>query len=128
MKLPWEKDPNDREANYKRPVPRSEAIRTGAKFILAAAAGGWLWLATADGCNVDDLHDVCTPADRSSGTKLVLAVGTVLLLAGVIDLAYLRSHEIELVFARHKKQQVIARWVMVAAGLLAVVASASRLS
>src|SRR5687768_1905840 len=53
MKLPWEKDPHDLEANYLKPVPTSEAIRLGTKFALIVAAGVWLWLTLGDRCEAD---------------------------------------------------------------------------
>jgi hypothetical protein len=127
VRLPWENDPNDREANYRRPVPQIEIVRIGAKFVWAGVVGGWLWFATRDRCEVDQLHDICRPIATNAGAKLSLAVGAIMTVAAVIDLLYLRSHEIELIFARTKSQQVAGRMVLLAVGLLALSTGTSRL-
>jgi hypothetical protein len=103
VKLPWEKDPNDREANYKRPVPAAERYRIGIKAFaaLAAAIAVRFWV-----------------EDRSAqGAKLTIALGATLLIAAVTDLVYMRKHDLELIFLKTPEQQRLVQKGVVVAGL-----------
>ena len=108
MKLPWEKDPNDREANYKRPVPDAERYRIGIKAAAAVVAGVAFRFAISDRAN--------------EGAKFAMAVGSALLVAGVTDLVYMRKHDLELIFLKTKTQQRLVQRLVVAAGALLLLA------
>ncbi len=103
----------DLEANYRKPVPRIEVIRIAVKFAIAAAAGVWFKFSIEDGAR--------------EGAKLSFAVGATMAGAAIVDLLYLRGHEIELIFLRDKRQQVVARSVLLLAGLAIAFAALARL-
>ena len=110
FKLPWEKDPDDREANYRRPVPRRELIRLYAKAVLVVLAGLWFKLASE--------------TRSHEGAKLALAFGAALTGTALIDLLYLRRFEIDQIFLTSRTQQVAARGVVLVVGLGLLVAGA----
>ena len=102
--LRQQRDPYDLEANYQRPIARGDVIRVAVKAALVVAAGVWFKFASDD--------------RLSEGAELALAAGTTLVGAALTDLIYLRSREIEQVFFRNRSQQLIARWLLLAAGLV----------
>ena len=108
FKLPWEKDPDDREANYRKPIPRRELIRLYAKAALVVAAGMWFKFASE--------------TRSHEGAKLSLALGAALVGAGLVDLFFLRRHEIEQIFLTSRRQQIAVRAVVLLAGLALLVA------
>ena len=97
-------DPEDHEANYRRPIPRSEYIRVALKFTLGIVAIVWFRFASSDGFD--------------EGAEMTLAFASLLVALGVVDLVYLRDHEIELIFLKTKAQQIRARWALVLVGAL----------
>ena len=103
MKLPWENDPHDREANYKRPIPAAERYRIGIKAAGAVLAGVAYRFAV-----VDRSHE---------GAKFCLALGTALLVAGITDLVYMRNHELEQIFLKTPAQQRLVQKFVAVAGL-----------
>lgn len=107
MKLPWEKDPNDREANYRRPVPRADIIRLGVKTAIAVTAGLGFRLVSLDG--------------KDEGAKLVAALGVALLGAGIADLVYMRTNELEQIFLKSVGQQRLVAAAVAALGLILLV-------
>ena len=108
MKLPWERDPNDLEANYKRPVPEAERYRIGIK------AGAAVLAAVAFRFAIADRSD--------EGAKFAMAVGAALLVAGITDLVYMQKHDLELIFLKTKAQQQLVQRLVVAGGVLLVLA------
>ena len=110
MKLPWERNPHDREANYRKPVPRAEGLRVGIKG--AAIVGGGVAYRFAI---LDRTHE---------GAKLILVAGAAMLIAGITDLVYLRSHEIDRIFLKTTAQQRAVQWTLVAAGVVLLVMGA----
>lgn len=107
--LRQKRDPYDREANYRRPIERADVVRLTTKVVLVVAAGVWFKFASD------------TPVHE--GAKLVIALGLALVGAGVTDLLYLRTHEIEQMFLDSRTAQVRARWMLVALGVGLVVAA-----
>ena len=103
MRLPWERDPNDREANYRKPVPAAERYRIGIKAAAVVLAGVIYRFASLD--------------RSEEGAKLVMAIGAALLVAGVTDLIYMRNHELELIFLKSTKQQRLVHIGMAMAGI-----------
>lgn len=111
-RLPWEKDPADREANYRKPVPQSEKVRLTIKG--AAVVGGFLFIME-------------TTKDRSDvGAEFAIGVGLPLLVAGAIDVLWAMKGRLEHVFIESKSMQLgvhggmaLIGAVMVGAGLLA---------
>lgn len=111
-RLPWEKDPADREANYRKPVAQSEKIRLTVKA--AAVVAGFFFIMTA----TKDRSDV--------GAEFAIGVGVPLLVAGVLDVVWTIKGRLEHVFLESRPMQLAAHGgmalvgaVMVAAGLLA---------
>lgn len=102
MKLPWERDPHDLEASYRKPVPRADGIRLGIKAaaVVGAGVGFRFWI-------LDRTHE---------GAKLVIALGGALLVAGLTDLVYLRRHELDLIFLRGKRQQRMLQTALAGVG------------
>ena len=99
---PWDKDPDDREANYRRPIPMSERIRLVAKAAAVVAAFLYVRATTADGSNV--------------GAKLLVAIGAVLVVAGSVDLAWTLRGKLDHVFITSRRLQVAAPAAVLAAG------------
>ena len=110
MKLPWEKDPHDHEANYRKPVPVAERVRVAIKAAAVVGAGVAFRFAT-----LDRTHE---------GAKLLIAVGAALLVAGITDLVYMRTHELELIFLTSPRQQRLVHAGVTVAGVLLLVAGA----
>lgn len=108
LRLPWEKDPTDREANYRRPVAQDEKVRLTLKA--AAAVAGFLFIMsmTRDG---DDV-----------GAELGIGVGAPLLLAGVLDVVWTLRGRLEHVFIESRPLQLAAHAAMAAVGLSLLVA------
>ncbi len=108
MRWPWEKDPNDREANYRRPVARAEVIRLSVKAAIAVAAGIGFRFASLDAAD--------------EGAELAIALGAAVAGAGITDLVYMRRHEIEQIFLTSPSRQRLARVGLVLAGVALLVA------
>ena len=108
MKLPWEHDPNDLEANYKRPIPRADVIRLTVKAAVAVAAGVAWRFAILDG-----MHE---------GAKLVIALGVALAFAGVADLVYMQRYELEQIFLTSRESQILVRIGLAAGGVVLLAA------
>ncbi|HYI44571.1 MAG TPA: hypothetical protein VE174_03810 [Actinomycetota bacterium] len=107
--LRQKRDPNDREANYRRPIDRWDVIRLSAKALLVGACGVWFKFASDDRAN--------------EGAELTLAAGVALVGAGLIDLAYMRSHDIDQMFLNTRPMQSAARWGLVVVGIGLVTAA-----
>lgn len=93
-RLPWEKDPNDREANYRRPIPEHEKIRLVVKA--AAVVGAFLFIKTM----TSDRTDV--------GAEFLIGVGAPVLIAGVLDVIWTLRGRLEHVFIEGRAMQLIA--------------------
>lgn len=102
-RLPWEKDPNDREANYKRPVPQHEKVRLLLKA--ASVVGAFAFVRTV----TRDRSDV--------GAELLIALGGPLLLAGVLDAIWTLQGRLEHVFIESRPLQLAAHGGVAALGL-----------
>lgn len=107
-RLPWEKDPADREANYRKPVPQSEKVRLTIKG--AAVVAGFLFIMEA----TKDRSDV--------GPEFAIGVGMPLLVAGAIDVVWTIKGRLEHVFLESKPMQVAAHFAMALIGAAMVVA------
>lgn len=105
--LRQKRDPYDHEANYRKPIARSDAIRLFVKAVLVVGAGVWFKFASDD-----RIHE---------GAKLALATGVALMGAGLTDLLYLRTSEIEQMFLNTLRRQVVGRWALVALGFSLVI-------
>lgn len=108
FKLPWERDPDDLEANYRRPIPRRELIRIYSKAVVGVGAGLWFKFSSE--------------TRTHEGAKLAMALGVVLLGAGLIDLLILKRHEIEQIFLTSRRMQIVVRACVLAAGVALLVA------
>ena len=106
LRNPWERDPNDREANYRRPVATSEKVRLVAKA--AAAVAGFFFIMTTTG----DRNDV--------GAEFAIGIGAPLLLAGVLDVVWTLQGRLEHVFIESRSLQLAAHagMALVGAGLV----------
>lgn len=103
-RFPWEKDPNDREANYRRPIPRHEKVRLTAKA--AAAAAGFLFAMDA----TRDRADV--------GAEFLIGVGGPLVLAGVLDLIWTLQGRLEHIFIESRPLQLASHAGMAMVGMV----------
>ena len=103
------RDPYDREANYRRPIDRGDVIRLSVKALLVVACGAWFKFASDDRAN--------------EGAELTLAAGVALVGVGLIDLAYMRGHDIDQMFLTTRPLQIAARWALVVAGFGLVAAA-----
>ena len=108
LKLPWEKDPNDREANYRKPIPQSEKVRLLTKA--GAAVGAFLFIQEATG----DRRDV--------GAEFAIGIGAALLVAGVVDLVWTLRGELEHMFIESRSLQLALHATMALVGLGMLVA------
>lgn len=107
-RFPWEKDPNDREANYRRPIPEHEKVRLVAKA--AAVVGAFLFIKTVT-------------ADRTDvGAEFSIGVGAPLLIAGVLDFVWTLRGRLEHVFIESRPMQLAAHGGTALLGLVMVVA------
>lgn len=80
-----------------------------AKAFFIVGAGVWFKFASDDRAN--------------EGAELTLAAGVALVGAGLIDLVYMRNHDIDQMFLNTRPMQVAARWGLVVAGIGLVVAA-----
>lgn len=104
----WQRDPNDREANYRRPIAQEERIRLGIKGALAF--GGFLYVMSM----TRDRTDV--------GAEFLIGIGAPLLVAGTIDAIWTLRGRLEHVFLESRPLQLAAHWGLAALGLTMVVA------
>lgn len=107
-RLPWEKDPTDREANYRRPVRQDEKIRLTLKA--ASVVGAFAFIKTATG----DRTDV--------GAEFLIGIGLPLLLAGVLDVVWTLRGWLEHVFIESRPLQLAAHASMAGVGAAIAVA------
>lgn len=111
-RLPWEKDPNDREANYRRPIEQTEKVRLVLKAV--AVLGAFLFIKSAT-------------ADRSDvGSEFLIGIGAPLIVAGVLDFVWTVRGRLEHTFIESRPLQLAAHAGMgllgagmMAAGLIA---------
>lgn len=102
LRVPWDRDPNDKEANYRRPIPVYEKGRLLAK---AAAAGAGLYFvinATRDRADI--------------GAEFLIGLGGPLLLAGVLDVIWTLRGWIEHVFIESRPLQLGFHTLMAVTG------------
>lgn len=98
-------DPNDLEASYRKPIPRSEIQRLGVKAAVVVAAFFWF-------------RGAVFAATDLAG--LAFAVGAVLLVSGVVDVFAARRNEIEQIFLTKRTHQIYARLAMITTGVVLV--------
>ena len=110
LRNPWERDPNDKEANYRRPVATSEKVRLTAKA--AAAVAGFLFIMTA----TRDRNDV--------GAEFAIGIGGPLLIAGALDVVWTLQGRIEHLFIESRPLQLAAHAGMALVGVALVAAGA----
>lgn len=103
LRLPWEKDPNDREGNYRKPIAQAEKTRLLAKA--AAVVGAFLFIRDATG----DGKDV--------GAEFGIGIGAALVIAGVLDLVWTFRGELEHVFIDSRPLQLLSHGAVAVAGL-----------
>ena len=113
QRWPWEKDPNDRELNYRRPVPRHERLRLALKGGAAIVAALWFRSKIGTGQN--------------EGAALAVAFGGVIAFAGLVDLVAAAKGRLEQIFLPNRNAQMIVQAVLLIAGLSVLVAGAVRL-
>lgn len=109
-RFPWEKDPADREANYRRPIAQDEKIRLTSKA--AAAVAGFLFIMNMTKDRVD------------VGAEFALGIGAPLLLAGILDVIWTLRGRLEHVFIESRTMQIAAHSTMAAVGAGLVLAGA----
>ena len=102
LKLPWEKDPTDREANYRRPVAQHERVRLTVKGL--AAVAGFLFIMNF----TQDRQDV--------GAEFLIGIGAPLLVAGALDVVWTLRGRLEHVFIESRALQLAAHGAMAAIG------------
>jgi hypothetical protein len=107
-RLPWEKDPADREANYRRPIAQSEKIRLTIKA--AAVVAGFLFIMSA----TRDRTDV--------GAEFAIGAGGPLLVAGILDVLWTIRGRLEHVFIESRPMQLASHSGMAAVGAALVIA------
>lgn len=105
-RLPWEKDPTDKEANYRRPVAQSEKIRLTIKAAVVVA--GFLFIMSA----TKDRNDV--------GAEFAIGAGAPLFVAGVIDVWWTARGLVEHVFIESRRMQLAAHSAMALVGMALV--------
>ena len=109
-RFPWEKDPNDREANYKRPVPQHEKVRLTAKVASVVAGFAFIRLMTEDRSDV--------------GAEFLIGFGAPLLVAGMLDLVWTLQGKLEHIFVESRPLQLVLHGGMATIGLAMLVAGA----
>lgn len=109
-RLPWEKDPKDREANYRRPIAQHEKVRLTIKAASVVAAFAFIKTMTADG--------------RDIGAEFLIGVGSPVLLSGLLDLLWTLQGRLEHVLIESRALQLAAHSAMAIGGLALLVAGA----
>ena len=104
LRLPWEKDPHDKEANYRRPIPKDEKLRLLLKA--AATVAGFMFVMSA----TRDRADI--------GAEFLIGIGAPLLLSGVLDVIWTLRGRLEHVFIESRPLQLASH------GLMAVIGAA----
>jgi hypothetical protein len=105
-RLPWEKDPADKEANYRRPIAQSEKIRLTAKAAVVVAGFLFVMGATRDRSDV--------------GAEFAIGIGAPLVVAGVLDVVWTMKGQLEHVFLESRPVQLAAHSVMALVGVALV--------
>ena len=113
QRWPWEKDPNDRELNYRRPIPLHERLRLALKGGAAVVAALWFRSKIGGGEN--------------EGAALAVAVGGVVAMMGSIDLGAAAKGRLEQIFLPSRAAQMIAQAILAVTGLVVLVLGAIRL-
>ena len=113
QRWPWEKDPNDRELNYRRPIPVYERLRLALKGGAAVIAALWFRARAGTG--------------ESEGAALAVAVGGVLVVMGVIDLVAAAKGRLEQIFLSSRTAQMVVQALVAGTGLAVLVVGAARL-
>lgn len=109
-KWPWERDPNDHEANYRHPVPLSERLRLGLKAAIAVGA----FLA---------VRQIAVSGDRSLiGPKILIVAGVAVAMAGAIDLVWTLRGKLEHIFVETRPAQIVLHAGVSIAGAVATMA------
>ena len=108
LRLPWEKDPHDKEANYRRPIAQHEKIRLVLKG--AAVFAGALFVMN----ETRDKSDI--------GAEFLIGIGGPLLLAGVLDVIWTLRGLLEHIFIESRPLQLAFHGLMAIAGVAMLVA------
>ena len=108
LRLPWEKDPSDREANYRKPIPQGEKIRLTVKAAAAVAAFLFINRMTEDRADV--------------GAEFSIGIGGALVVAGALDLVWTLRGELEHVFIESRSLQLASHALVATVGLVMLVA------
>lgn len=104
LRPPWQKDPDDREANYKRPIKRADQIRLLARGIVIAVA--YLWFRTRE------------QTGDHEGAAAAAALGACIAFAGSLGVWAARRGELEEIFFSSRRHQVWAQALLTGSGLL----------
>ena len=107
-RFPWEKDPNDREANYRRPIAIHEKVRLTIKAVSVLGAFAFVRFMTSDG--------------RDVGAEFLIAIGGPVAIAGIVDVIWTLQGRLEHVFLESRPMQIAAHAAMAVAGVALVVA------
>ena len=110
VRWPWEKDPTDREANYRRPVRVAERARLTIKVAAVVAAFFWIKVVTADRSDV--------------GAEFLIGVGAPLAIAGVVDLVWTMRGQLDHVFIDDERLQIAVHGAVAVAGVVMMVVGA----
>ena len=102
LRLPWEKDPNDREANYRRPIATDEKLRLTLKAAAAVAGFFFVMSATRDRADI--------------GAEMMIGVGAPLLLAGVLDVIWTLRGRLEHIFIESRALQLASHVLLAVTG------------
>ncbi|MBW3594395.1 MAG: hypothetical protein KY391_02365 [Actinobacteria bacterium] len=108
LRLPWEKDPSDREANYRRPIAQHEKARLVVKA--ASVLGAFLFIKNM----TVDRDDV--------GAEFLIGIGVPLLVAGTLDVIWTLRGRLEHVFIDSRPMQLAAHSALAIAGAAMVTA------
>lgn len=101
-RLPWEKDPTDREANYRRPIAQEEKVRLTAKAALAVTGFLYVMNMTRDRTDV--------------GAEFLIGIGVPVFIAGVMDVVWTLRGRLEHVLIESRPLQLLAHAAMAAIG------------
>ena len=102
LRLPWDRDPHDKEANYRRPIAQDEKVRLLVKAAAAVAGFFFVMNATRDRADI--------------GAELLIGIGAPLGLAGVLDLIWTLRGRLEHVFIESRALQLASHSLMAVIG------------